>query len=241
MKDGVSFSKRWYTLSACFPPEKRCLLLGYCLSYLIDGEPPKIQNKSVETLFNVIKKEIDQYNIISQTRKESGKNGGSVTGNLLKQKKKICLSKKSAKSANEDTVGDNLLKQKNTVCLSKSIKRKEVTITTKLKQVFDDGYYKIYGEKFYWAPKEIKAITLIVEKLKFKMKTKNVEINDEQIISSFTVFLNNITDKWILQNFSPSIINSKFNEIITQIYARHSKRSDNVTAEAINILKSDKS
>ena len=134
-----------------------------------------------------------------------------------------------------------MLKQNKSVCLSKTTKRKEVTITTKLKQVFDDGYYKLFDEKFYWSAKEVKALTLISNKLKFKMKNKNVEINDDQIINSFTLFLNNITDKWILQNFSPSIINSKFNEIITQIYARHSKRSDNVTAEAINILKSGKS
>ena len=171
----------------------------------------------------------------------SGSNGGATTANLLKQNKKFCLSKKSTKTPIEDTVTKNLLKQKKQVCLSKSVKSKNVTITTKLKQIFDEGYNKMFGEDFYWSAKEVKALTEITDKLKFKMKAKNIEISDDQIINSFTAFLNNITDKWILQNFSPSIINSKFNEIITQIYARHSKRSDNVTAEAINILKSGKS
>ena len=68
------------------------------------------------------------------------------------------------------------------------------------------------------------------------MQSKGIEITDEQTEISFKVFLENINDKWILANYSPAIINSKFNDIITQIYASKRQSSESVAEEAIRLL-----
>ena len=39
----------------------------------------------------------------------------------------------------------------------------------------------------------------------------------EQIIEAFKFFTSNISDKWILENLSLPVINSKFNKILNQI------------------------
>ena len=116
---------------------------------------------------------------------------------------------------------------------------KKSSLVATLKKIFDEGYKSVYNEDFYWTAKDTKALKEIIQKLQFKMKAKNIELTDEHTINSFNAFLNNITDKWILANFSPSIINSKFNEIITQIYARHTKQSSSVESAAIDLLRKD--
>ena len=86
---------------------------------------------------------------------------------------------------------------------------------------FDTRYKSMFNDSFVWSAKEGKAINGIIQKLQFKMKKKGTEITDDQTKLSFKVFLDNITDKWILANYSPTTLNSKFNEIISQIYANH--------------------
>ena len=66
----------------------------------------------------------------------------------------------------------------------------------------------------------------IVSQLQFNMKAKQIETDQENTLNSFTVFIKNIKDKCILEHFSPSIINSKFNEIVSSI--RMSKSNSNM-------------
>ena len=47
-----------------------------------------------------------------------------------------------------------------------------------------------------------------------KIHNQAKEKNKENVIRGFEYIISNITDKWILDNFSVSIINSKFNEIL---------------------------
>ena len=65
--------------------------------------------------------------------------------------------------------------------------------------------------------------------------SQNVIETEKEEISANTVSenaemqgidLNNIKDKWILEHFSPSIINSKFNEIVSSI--KMSKKGSNM-------------
>ena len=118
----------------------------------------------------------------------------------------------------------------------KQCKEKPITITTKLKNIFSERYTELFGESFYWEVKQTAAIKSIAKKLQFKMQSKGIEITDEQTEISFKVFLENINDKWILANYSPAIINSKFNDIITQIYASKRQSSESVAEEAIRLL-----
>ena len=59
-----------------------------------------------------------------------------------------------------------------------------------------------------------------MKKIKFLVKS---ELTDERINEFWITMLSNITDAWILKNFSCAIINSKFNEIVLQITQRGTK------------------
>ena len=98
--------------------------------------------------------------------------------------------------------------------------------STIYKNKFDEIYQQKFKAPFYWKPKEVIGIKGIVSQLQFNMKSKNIEINSESTMNSFTIFINNIKDKWILEHFSPSIINSKFNEIVSSI--KMSKKGSNM-------------
>lgn len=57
--------------------------------------------------------------------------------------------------------------------------------------------------------------------------------SDEQKASGFKLILEHITDKWIIENFSIPVINSKWNEIINQI-SKNGKRTIKADASSHN-------
>ena len=85
-----------------------------------------------------------------------------------------------------------------------------------LKGVYLEYFYNLKGEAYYWTAKDAGNIKHLVKKIQFKIKERQLEENEELIIRSFEHLLKKIDDKWILDNLSIAIINSKFNEIITK-------------------------
>ena len=105
-------------------------------------------------------------------------------------------------------------------------KAKQVKVnksSTIYKEKFDEIYQNKFKEPFYWAAKEVVGIRGIIKQLQFGMKNKGTDITEESTMEAFVIFLDNIQDKWILEHFSPSIINSKFNEIVSSIKMSKSK------------------
>ena len=60
----------------------------------------------------------------------------------------------------------------------------------------------------------------LLKKLKFQREKKNLPIDDQGVLNALKYLLDSITDGWILENFSVTNINSKFNEIVSQIMAK---------------------
>lgn len=87
---------------------------------------------------------------------------------------------------------------------------------------FESAYEQKKGVKYYYAAKDASALKQILGKIKFLMPPE--EQNDEQKIEdNFQAFINTILftnhlhNTWIIDNLSLSIINSKFNEIYSQL------------------------
>lgn len=59
----------------------------------------------------------------------------------------------------------------------------------------------------------------LLKKLETRLKDKGYEANEDQILNALAVFLLSITDKWILDNLEISIVNSKYNVIISKAAA----------------------
>ena len=83
-----------------------------------------------------------------------------------------------------------------------------------LKEIFEEFYNKDREEnyEYYWEGKDGKALSYLIPKLKKLCKGKEDKVPD-----TFRAMLEKNNDKWINDNLSVSIINSKFNEIVRKI------------------------
>lgn len=115
----------------------------------------------------------------------------------------------------------------------KSIDKKSLNFKARI--LFETHFKSVFESSYYWSAKDAGSMNQILNKLKFQMheKNKGAEFSDDDILNALQVFLLGINDKWILENYSTPIINSKFNEIISQIKtnARHKKTIGNSTEQ----------
>lgn len=86
-----------------------------------------------------------------------------------------------------------------------------------IKEDFKHRYTEITGMEYYFTAKDGAAIKQLIRKLIFSMEAKNTEITVSSVADAFSHLIRMHNDTWINANFSLSIINSKYNEIITKI------------------------
>ena len=94
---------------------------------------------------------------------------------------------------------------------------KRPTLTTLLKPIFESFFKSRTNMDFVWTAKEMKSLKDFGEKLRASIKAKNNPHDDEHIASALPIFLSKIDDPWVLSHLSPSILNSKYNELISHI------------------------
>ena len=98
--------------------------------------------------------------------------------------------------------------------------KKEASPTSGMREIFNEFYMQVTGEGFYWSAKEMKALKDISAKIEFSLKNKGRGYGTEDILSAFPGLLHCISDPWLIQHLSPSIISSKYNEIISSYRTR---------------------
>ena len=94
---------------------------------------------------------------------------------------------------------------------------KHTTLTTLLKPIFESFFKSRTNMDFVWCAKEMKSLKDFGEKLRASIKAKDNPHDDEHIASALPIFLSKIDDPWVLSHLSPSILNSKYNELISHI------------------------
>lgn len=94
---------------------------------------------------------------------------------------------------------------------------KHHTLTALLKPIFESFFKSRTNMDFVWSPKEMKSLKDFGEKLRASIKAKDNPHDDEHIASALPIFLSKIDDPWVLSHLSPSILNSKYNELISHI------------------------
>jgi hypothetical protein len=95
--------------------------------------------------------------------------------------------------------------------------KKEPTLTALLKPIFESFFKSRTNMDFVWSAKEMKSLKDFGEKLRASIKAKDNPHDDEHIASALPIFLSKIDDQWVLSHLSPSILNSKYNELISHI------------------------
>jgi hypothetical protein len=206
------------------------------------GRNIQIKTKIVLKYFNSYKKTM---NFVMGAAK-SGKEGG--------------LKKAENQTVNSDTLqgyydnpnstpNDTLVANKKVISNKQKVvsyKEKKINIISEFdkqirsegKQFFLNCYQSKTGSDFYWEAKDAVALTKLLDKIKAKVREKFPEIENEsaefkeKLTSGLQIILTNIKDKWILDNYSLPLINSKFNEIYSQITTK--KHDTNNLTDLIN-------
>lgn len=91
------------------------------------------------------------------------------------------------------------------------------TLAALLKPIFESFFKSRTNMDFVWSAKEMKSLKDFGEKLRESIKAKDNPHDDEHIASALPIFLSKIDDPWVLSHLSPSILNSKYNELISHI------------------------
>ena len=94
--------------------------------------------------------------------------------------------------------------------------KKEPTLVTKAKNIFEPYFEKKTGEKYYWKAADGAQMKRLLSQLRFSRQNKGLSVEDEDLLSTLQIFLDKITDNWILSNLSVSNISSKYNELVAQ-------------------------
>ena len=94
---------------------------------------------------------------------------------------------------------------------------KRTTLTALLKPIFESFFKSKTDMDFVWSAKEMKSLKGLGEKLRASIKAKDNPHDDQHIASALPIFLSKIDDPWVLSHLSPSILNSKYNELISHI------------------------
>lgn len=104
---------------------------------------------------------------------------------------------------------------------TKTKSKKELTIVTQGRNIFEAYFEKKTGEKYYWKAADGAQMKRLLNQLKFSRENRGLTISDKDLIDALQVFLDKITDNWMLANLSVPNISSKYNELVAQ--ARKSK------------------
>ena len=101
------------------------------------------------------------------------------------------------------------------------------SIQLKAKKIFEEHFYQTFGTSYYWTAKDAGNMKQLLSKLKFGREQKKLDCSDENILSALRFFLSSINDGWIFENYSVSNLNSKYNEIVSNLKTKnHAKQKD---------------
>lgn len=94
------------------------------------------------------------------------------------------------------------------------------SLITKGREVFEKRFSDLFdGNAYYWQAKDAVAMDALTKKITYSRSQRDMPCEDDDIVKALTAFLNSITDQWILKNFSVTMINNKYNEIVSQAKA----------------------
>ena len=113
--------------------------------------------------------------------------------------------------------------------------QKTKSLHAQIKDIFLVFYKEaVQGEEYYWTKIDGAKIKPLIGKILFKIQKKHEAKNipkkenyDSEIIEGFLFILNSITDEWMLRNLSLAIIDSKFNQIFSNLKANAKQFSAN--------------
>lgn len=184
-------------------------------------ENQEVNNNVITMLSGDDNTVITSYN----TETKESKERKEKESNTKEKQKKVKKEKKENLSA-------DLFSNKSPI-LQTSKQKLDDLPTYEAKLVFEDVYFKRYGQKPYIDGKEMRYIKELLKKIRYSRKNreKPLPVTNEDLICAFKDFLNEINKDWIYNNFSPTQISTHYNEIISEIKNKRNGKKDRQSSD----------
>ena len=175
--------------------------------------------------------EVISKNKISRSRAEAGRKGGNKKAeNLANATKNVAIgSERKEKEIKKENISPTppikeINKEKENVLSDRSGNSAAVKkLYTRCREFFESYTNKQYHDIYYWTAKDAGQLKRLLNAIKFARKNhqKNglpdpLPADDDSVYSAYCTFVTNAHDNggsWIQQNFTMSILSSKYNEI----------------------------
>lgn len=108
---------------------------------------------------------------------------------------------------------------------SRKPKKEPSPLNIKAREIFEQHYLTVFGFAYYWSAKDAGGMTQILSKLRYQREQKKLDTSDENILIALKYLLESINDGWLFENFSVTNLNSKFNEVLSQIRTKQNEKS----------------
>ena len=156
-------------------------------------------------------------------------NENNVTSNVtdnVKNNKEITLASQENKNKNIDiTIPNGIVRTKRDKSAS--------SLHSEIKKLFKEKYLELFDAEYYWKAKDAGACEQFIKQTNALLRSRSPDYTDKDTIEAAQFIFKSISDKWILEHFELSIINSKFNEIVAQI-KKSSKQSTTKATDITN-------
>jgi len=218
------------------PDEYAGKLIKHIYRYVNDLNPIT-DDLVVKSGFSLIKaqlkRDLKKWENTCDARSEAGRLGGIKSGEARRSKtnqneanEANALNLKQTKQNEHDNVKDNDIvnvketvkeKDNNKTIPDKSGKKKVSPYFHSFKDLFLKYYNQNSTIEYYWQAKDSVAINRLISQVTHAYKSVgNESPTDTEMNAGFEAILKKaLKDKWISQNFEPSIISSKFNNLKT--------------------------
>lgn len=114
-----------------------------------------------------------------------------------------------------------------------SNKKKDTESHNLLKTYFMEWYDMTFKNAYYWQAKDSVAIHRIIKKIIFKFNSKNGRAPEkEEVLTAFKMVIENINDDWILSRISVTMVDGKFNELVSQLRNDKQRKREQRASEA---------
>ena len=175
---------------------------------------------------------ISDINVTRKRHENDTISDTDVTTIIEEENNNIEKEKKTITSTDVDVpIAETSAGKKKNLSVIKEKKEKKYSAAHRCRLAFEQQYLQFKGEEYYYAAKDANAVKQLIDKIKTKMPD-DLKENEDELVQNFTVFIHAIihsgkVERWILDNLSIPVINSKFNEIYSQLKNGTSRQQPN--------------
>lgn len=144
-----------------------------------------------------------------------------LTGPLYKnnkEKEELRTNVRTAGAASCATVGGDGNAEMEVSEISESTVAKSLNATAR--EIFEARYLEVTEKEYYWEAKDAGAMTRLLKKIRYSREQRKMPTDDMAMANALAMFLTGIDDAWVLQHFTTTTIDSKYNDIRSQARKR---------------------